>query len=240
MNMDLACTSRTEETGWNALIAEWLAGLFVAPISAAAVANYRDGLGATLMDILADELGCESGAQRMRSALTTDASPAVVARKLSAAFTLLFDGVGGHRTVSPYESAHVSASGRLFQAPASDMDSLLRQANLSINDMFREPPDHLSIELALLARLIRQDTGQRAQAALLDDHLLAWVPMFADQCCDADSTGFYAGAAGMLAGFLVAQRAALQASGTIAPRTTPEGPLSQAPLHQPSARQELE
>jgi hypothetical protein len=64
--------------------------------------------------------------------------------------------------------------------------------------------------------------------------------MFADQCCDADSTGFYAGAAGMLAGFLVAQRAALQASGTIAPRTTPEGPLSQAPLHQPSARQELE
>jgi TorA-specific chaperone len=245
MSMDLAPDSASRDTGWNALLAEWLAGLFMAPLSASAVASYRDGLGATLLDILADELGCESGAQRMRSALTTDASTTAVARKLSAAFTRLFDGVGGHRTVSLYESAHVSASGRLFEAPVSDMDGLLRQANMSTGGMFREPSDHLSIELALLARLIRERTGQRAQTALLDDHLLVWVPMFADRCCDADSTGFYAGAAQTLTGFLLAQRAALRAAWPTTPRATTArstAPRSVSPGSAPpeSARQELE
>jgi TorA specific chaperone len=229
--MELSRNSASPESGWNALLAEWLAGLFMAPLSPSAVANYRDGFGATLLDILADELGCESGAQRMRSALTTDASTTAVARKLSAAFTRLFDGVGGHRTVSLYESAHVSASGRLFQAPASDIGLLLRQANMSTDSMFREPPDHLSIELALLAQMIRQDRAEQAQITLLDDHLLAWVPIFADRCCAADSTGFYAGAASTLTGFLLAQRAALRPDRTRAARsTTPTaGPPRAAP-----------
>jgi hypothetical protein len=66
VNLELSGDSSSPEPGWNALLAEWLAGLFMAPLSPSAVANYRDGLGATLLDILADELGCESGAQRMR------------------------------------------------------------------------------------------------------------------------------------------------------------------------------
>ena len=240
MNLELSRDSASPEAGWNALLAEWMAGLFMAPLSPSAVANYRDGLGATLLDILADELGCESDAQRMRSALTTDASTTAVARKLSAAFTRLFDGVGGHRTVSLYESAHVSASGRLFQAPAGDIARLLRQANMSTDSMVREPPDHLSIELALLARLIRQDSAQQAQITLLDDHLLAWVPIFADRCCAADGTGFYAGAAQTLTGFLLAQRAELQPSRTLAPRSTTPTAVPPRAASPGSARQELE
>jgi TorA-specific chaperone len=176
----------------------------------------------------------------MRSALTTDASTTAVARKLSAAFTRLFDGVGGHRTVSLYESAHVSASGRLFQAPASDIGLLLRQANMSTNSMLREPPDHLSIELALLARLIRQGTAQQAQITLLDDHLLAWVPIFADRCCAADSTGFYAGAARTLTGFLLAQRVALEPGRTIIRRSPTARAVPPKAANAALARQELE
>jgi TorA-specific chaperone len=240
VNPELSHNSESPEAGWNALLAEWMAGLFMAPLSPSAVANYRDGLGATLLDILADELGCESDAQRMRSALTTDASTTAVARKLSAAFTRLFDGVGGHRTVSLYESAHVSASGRLFQAPASDIGLLLRQANMSTNSMLREPPDHLSIELALLARLIRQDSAQQAQITLLDDHLLAWVPIFADRCCAADSTGFYAGAARTLTGFLLAQRVALEPGRTIIRRSPTARAVPPKAANAALARQELE
>jgi TorA-specific chaperone len=214
--VSLARSVVSPEVGWNALIAEWLAGLFMAPLSAAAVTSYRDGLGATFLDTLLDEPGCAAGVRPMRSALVTEGSAAAVAHKLALAFTILFDGVGGHRSVSPYESAHVSASGRLFQAPVSDMDLLLRQADMSIDDAVGEPSDHLSIELALLARLMRGGSPQ-AQAALLDDHLLAWVPMFADRCRDADSTGFYAGAASLLMGFLVAQRTAFQGSKAILP-----------------------
>jgi TorA-specific chaperone len=211
------------EIGWNSLIAEWAAGLFMAPLSTPAVNSYRDGLGSAFLDILGNEIGCKSGAQRMQWALITEASAAAVARKLAATFTVLFDGVGGHRTVSLYESAHVSESGRLFQSPVSDMHLLLRQADMAIDDTFREPADHLSIELALWARLMRAGAGHRAQAALVYHHLIAWVPMFADRCRDADDTGFYAGAARVLAGFLAAQQEAFQARKTFAPMRTVPG-----------------
>jgi TorA-specific chaperone len=218
--MTLSQASVSPASSWNALVVEWLAGLFMAPLSANAVMSHRDGLGASFLGVLADEHGCGPGVQRMRSALAADDSPVAVAGKLAFAFAVLFDGLGGHRTVSLYESAHVSASGRLFQAPVSEMNLLLRQADISINDTFREPPDHLSIELALLAQLMRRGTGRHAQAELLDDHLLAWVPMFVERCRDADSTGFYAGAAWVLSEFLRAQRTALQASMAMVP--TPE------------------
>lgn len=154
----------------------------------------------------------------MRSAVVVERSPDAVVRKLAAAFTQLFDGVGGSKTVSLYESAYVSASGRLFQAPVGDMETLLRRSDVSTNDAFREPADHLSIELALLARVIRQDTDHQAQAALLDNHLLAWVPIFAERCRDTDRTGFYAGATRVLAAFLIAQRASLRVNRTTKPR----------------------
>jgi TorA-specific chaperone len=204
---------------WNASIAEWLAGIFVAPPTTNTIVSCREGLGATLFEALAEEPGCGAGAQRMQSALNVEGSAAAVARKLAAAFTELFDGVGGTKTVSLYESAHVSVSGRLFQAPSGDMERLLRQSDLSTDDAFREPPDHLSIELALLARLIRRDEDPQAQTALLDDHLLVWVPDFADRCRECDRTGFYAGAAQVLTAFLAAQRAALRHRRTTKPRT---------------------
>ncbi len=215
--MTLARSDVSPEAGWNALIAEWLAGLFMAPLSATTVTSYRNGLGATFLDTFLEEPGCAAGAQRIRSALQSDASAEAVARKLAVAFTMLFDGVGGQRTVSPYESAHVSESGRLFQAPVGDMDLLLRQADMSIDAMVGEPSDHLSIELALLARLMRSGNSPRTLAALLDDHLLAWVPRFADRCRAADRTGFYAGAASLLMGFLATRRAAFRDGNSITP-----------------------
>jgi TorA specific chaperone len=211
-----ACTP--PETGEVAPIAEFLAGLFVAPLAADAVASCRDGLGADFLDLLVDAFGCASGVQMMRAALLKDASPAVVAHQLAMAFTVLFDGVGGHRAVSPYESAHVGSAGRLFQAPVSDMARLLRQADVSIADTVCEPPDHLSIELALLARLMRSGASAAAEAVLLDDHLLGWVPMFAERCRAADSTGFYAGAARVAADFLLSRRAACRAGEAATPQ----------------------
>jgi len=204
---------------WNASIVEWLAGIFVAPPTTDVIASYRERKGAKLFEALAEEPGCAVGAQQMQSASSVEGSAAAVARQLAAAFTQLFDGVGGSKTVSLYESAHVSASGRLFQAPAGDMEQLLRQSDVSTDTAFREPPDHLSIELALLARLIRNDSCQQAQATLLDDHLLVWVPAFAKRCRECDRTGFYAGAARVLTAFLIAQRLALGIKPAAKPQT---------------------
>ena len=214
MNADLSDASGSRDNDWNAFVAEWLAGLFIGPVSADAVASYRIGLAAGFLDVLAVEPGCKPGVLSMRSALTTEDSPVTAARKLAAAFTLLFDGVGGPETVSPYESAYVGESGRLFGTPAGAMDHLLRRLDLSTHDALREPPDHLSVELALLARLMRGSSSCDAQAALLDDHLLVWVPSFAVRCRNADRTGFYAGAVDVMTVFLTAQRAALQVKRT--------------------------
>lgn len=219
MNAAFAHGAVSPDPAWNASIAEWLAGIFVAPPTTDTIGSYRERIGTTLFAALAEEPGCVAGAQRMQSALAAQGSAAAVARKLAAAFTELFDGVGGSKTVSLYESAHVSGSGRLFQAPSGDMERLLRQSDLSTDDAFREPSDHLSIELALLAWLIRHDADRQAQAALLDGHLLVWVPGFADRCREYDRTGFYAGAAQVLTAFLIAQRAALGHQRTTKPKT---------------------
>jgi TorA specific chaperone len=215
----LAHAAVSPDLSWNALIAEWLAGIFVAPPTTDAVVSYREAIGATLFEALAEEPGCAAGAQRMQFALNVEGSAGAVARKLAAAFTQLFDGIGGSKTVSLYESAYVSVSGRLFQAPSGDIEKLLRQSDVSTDLAFREPSDHLSIELALLAWLIRHDAERQAQAALLDDHLLVWVPDFADRCREHDRTGFYAGTAQVLTAFLTAQRAALQHQRTTQPKT---------------------
>jgi TorA-specific chaperone len=215
----LAPAGVSSASGWNASIAEWLAGIFVAPPTTDIVVSYREGIGTTFLKALVEEPGCGAGAQRMQSALNAEGSAAAIARQLAVAFTQLFDGVGGPKTASLYESAYVGISGRLFQAPAGAIEKLLRQSDLSTDDAFREPPDHLSIELALLARLIRNDSDHRTQAALLDEHLLVWVPAFAGRCREYDRTGFYAGTAQVLTGFLAAQRAALGTRRTTKPKT---------------------
>jgi TorA-specific chaperone len=210
LNIAFAQPVLAADVGWSAFLAELLSGIFVAPPNQDTVTSYREGIGATLFEALAGEPVFAASAQQMRSVLSVEAPAVAVARSLSAAFTQLFDGAGGSYAVSLYESAYVSSSGRLFQASTGAMDELLRQSDVSTLDAFREPSDHLSIELALLARLIRHDANPQAQMALLDDHLLVWVPKFAERCCERDRSGFYAGAAQLLMAFLTAHRAALQ------------------------------
>jgi TorA-specific chaperone len=219
LNVAFARAELPSVSGWKAFLAEWLAGLFVAAPTKETVENYRQELGVSFFEILAKENGCAAGAELMRSALSVEVSSAAIARALGVAFTQLFDGVGGYRTVSLYESAYVGVSGRLFQAPCDEMDKLLRRSDVSSHASFREPSDHLSIELALLARFIHHDASSGSQIDLLDNHLLVWVPRFAEQCRKRDRTGFYAGASQVLMAFLVAQRASFQLKQPAKPTT---------------------
>lgn len=199
---------------WGATIADWLAGLFLAPPSAETIESYRRGLGADLLFSLAQEPACQPGVAAMRQALTTGETATILVRHLNTTFTHLFDGVGGPRTVPPYESANVGASGRMAQAPAGEMDRLLRRFELQPGPVHCGPSDHLSIELALLAFLIRRDAEDGVEAEFLDRHLLVWLPTLASRCVEADRTGFYSGAARIAAAFLSARRARLQSVST--------------------------
>jgi TorA-specific chaperone len=207
------------ESDWDATLAEWLAGLFLAPLTVDAVTSYRDGLGAVLLEELEHQPGCYDGARLMQVGLTGPQTSRALARQLSTAFMELFEGVGGPRTVSPFESAHGSPAGRLFQAPAIEMDRLLSQTSLMLTSGIGEPADHLSVELALLAHMLRERAKWRITVSLLDQRLLNWVPGFAQAVQAADRTGFYAGLALLLVGFLQAQRRAIDGgSQAAAPR----------------------
>jgi len=207
---------------WNVCVADWLAGLFMGPLSIDTIDSYRNDIGAVLLDEIDEGPGAAPGIRLMRSALGAQASASAVQRDLESAFTQLFDGVAGPNTVSLYESSYIGGSGRLFQESVDDMNRLLRQLNLSSDTAFREPPDHLSVELAVLGRLMRRGSSQEAQAGLLDQHLLAWIPSFARRCRLADPTGFYAGAASVLSAFLSQQRMGLRRGGRVGRTSQPQ------------------
>jgi TorA-specific chaperone len=211
------------------MVVEWLAGLFLAAPTPPVAASYRDGLGAFLLDAIAEEPGCGPGVARMRRAIGGGGSAEGLAARLGSAFARLFDGVGGPQTASPYESAHVGDAGRLFQAPTWAMERMLRQSRLARDPGCLEPADHISIELALLGRLMRIDGGSRIETILLDRHLLVWLPRFAAQCHAADETGFYDGAVSVLGALLTARRARL-APPARARRPAARGTVGRLPL----------
>jgi TorA-specific chaperone len=180
----------------------WLAGLFAAAPSPEALAATRHGPLADALALLALDDDLAPGLARLRAAAATDEDPASVTARFGIAFGRLFLGIGGPDTVAPYESAH-TGTGRLFQAPVGEMERLLAAHDLAVAVDLREPADHLSIELALMARLAAADHPDRTAFAA---RLAAWVPRFCRLCIAHDPTGYFGGAAEVLAA-LVAREA---------------------------------
>lgn len=126
----------------------------------------------------------------------------VAASRLNAVFCRLFLGLGPNPATQPIESAH-RGDGRLFQEPASEMTALLVAHDLRPAEGFSEPPDHLSVELALLEQLIRLeaslvDVDEHADIEALGRRLASWTPDFAAALTENDPTGFYAALARIL------------------------------------------
>lgn len=179
----------------------WLAGLFTAAPSPEAIAAMRRGPLADALAALALDPDLGPGIARLRAATATGEDPATVAVRLAVTFGRLFLGIGGPETVPPYESAH-TGSGRLFQAPVGEMERLMAAHDLAVAADLHEPADHLGIELALMARLVAADHPDRAELAA---RLAAWVPRFSRLCVAHDPTGYFGGAAEVLAALVACE-----------------------------------
>jgi TorA specific chaperone len=166
----------------NAASWRWLAGVFAAPLD-------QDAIAACRMNIAAS--GDSPGLDLMGEALNALPAGAQGAATLAHAYTLLFSGAGGPETVSPYESAFATPTGRLFGEPEARMRALLAELDLHVAGDFAEPADHIAVELATMARL-PVGSARREELALRLD---GWLPGFRDGCAARDGTGFYAGAA---------------------------------------------
>ncbi len=129
-------------------------------------------------------------------------NPWAAERDLSGAFCFLFLGAGGPRSAPPYESVYASQSGRTCQEATALMARELASLDLSVEGDFREPADHIAVEMAVAAALIESDCSRERQSRFLKDRLGSWLPNFAAACARGDRTGFYVAAAEAAASFV--------------------------------------
>ncbi|RYH11608.1 molecular chaperone [Tropicimonas sp. IMCC6043] len=163
-------------------IDRWLAGLFLGEVDREAIDLYRGADGAALLDQLAALPSLAPLVAALRETVCTDQDPDSLRLDLAAAYGKLFL-TGGPRAVPLFASAYLSERGLLMQEPARQSAVVLSQLDMSPPPGFREPLDHIGIELNILAELAggRGDAGL-TEASYLRDHLLTWVPTLAALC----------------------------------------------------------
>ena len=128
----------------------------------------------------------------------------------------------GRVPAPPYESVHVGVDGLVFDAETVAVRSFYRRFGLEVARLNRDPDDHVSPELELLATLAvraldeldacSDDGGPGVPptavdlvegiGTFLDHHVLAWVPRFGELLSEHAQTDFVAGLGQLLVGTL--------------------------------------
>lgn len=185
-----------------AAVAEWLSAQIVRPPDAAMVAAARSVAGQLMLQQMGQMLGCEPEMDRLRR-LMASGSADTVCVALERRHVALFEGVFAQRALPPYASCW-DGTGRLCGPAVDRMRALMRQLDIRLADGVGEMPDHLGVQLALLAEAMRQ-RNREAVAVLMTE--LAWAERFGMALMNAEGQGFYGIFAQILAVFLERVRA---------------------------------
>ena len=123
----------------------------------------------------------------------------------------------------PYESVYTSPEHLLMQDARDEVLAAYRAAKVVLVDEACEPEDHLAFELEFMQLLGERaaealeagDDGScanllEARRAFLEEHLLNWVPDFADDVQRVARTGFYRALADIVLGVLETDQAFLE------------------------------
>ncbi|MGC3874447.1 TorD/DmsD family molecular chaperone [Halomonas sp. GXIMD04776] len=226
MSRDAIAEGRIAGPETSALIvaAEWLSGIFIAPMSSQQVAQACARPGQDALRWIGAQLEASAAAEALCRTLEQDDSENLAVH-LQRRYTALFEGIFRHRAVLPYESAWQEEDGStLGGEPVVDMKAVLRALDLHVSTDCCEPPDHLAIELAALAAALRG--GQNMIAADLARRLQDWVPAFTKALNRQDLDGFYAGAGKLLLA-LVREAPASPTANEFAAASVPEFVLEQ-------------
>lgn len=126
---------------------------------------------------------------------------------LAAEYAALFLNMS-ETPVFPFESVYTSPERLLMQEARDQVVAEYRKEGLDRATEFREPEDHIAIELEFMAYLCQKtadalEAGDRAaaeaylkkQSEFLQKHLMVWVPQFCRDLQRAAGTGFYKGVA---------------------------------------------
>lgn len=192
-----------------AAIYDWLAGIFAREVSPQAIETYKSADGRAFLSQMGSHPPLVPLVDHIRRIVKRPENPEALSMELSARFASLFLGAGGKRSAPPYESVYSNDSNLLYQKQTAQTQAALSAFGLSVSELFPEPPDHISVQLAFMAHLARraeetsaapqtQEQAQEehdAQKAFLATRLLPWVEKFLDHCINADPEGFYTTAA---------------------------------------------
>lgn len=186
------------------VIFRWLSGFFARELETSTLDFYSTAQGEAFLAVLAANPALRPLVSALQDLSGDKDQVASNLLDLRSAYARLFLGGGGLRSAPPYHSAYASGTGLLYQAQMVEMAELLKELDLSIVTSLKEPPDHIAIQLSVLAELADraahhastdyhqvQRQAKLQQIAFMDRHILSWLPAFRDDCAAHDSSRFY-------------------------------------------------
>lgn len=221
----------------------WFAGLFADRLDPVLLRAYREGPGRRVLDNLMTRPDLAEGARLMEAALDAPVDDQALSDALSADFGALFEAGRASPRASRWRAAE-QAEAPAAATPAGEegrgaeagggradvlgrMRHLLRHSGLGLRPSLPSNPDHIAVQLDMLAQMAERtlaawkkagaDAGPagtpqlveawQRQLAFLDNDLLSWLPAFRDACRAYDPDGFYGGAATLLTAYCRRDRA---------------------------------
>ncbi len=140
-----------------------------------------------------------------------------IEEELACEYAGLFIGPGEH--IPPYESIYVPDStgkvGYYWGECTVDMKNWVEHYGLEISEKFDSIPDHISIELEFMQKLIEQERLSRergdrettercieVEKTFFHKHINSWVPTFCESVIEAANLDFYREAARLTRDFI--------------------------------------
>lgn len=127
----------------------------------------------------------------------------------------------------PYASVYLEPERTIMGPSTLEVVRRYEEAGFRLSPAFKEPPDHVMAELLFMACLALEEAetwGQgdvdgattllQREKAFLNDHLVRWVPRFAEQILVSTEEPFYQVLARLLRDFVVRDLGTMSALGT--------------------------
>ncbi|PAS43543.1 molecular chaperone TorD [Vibrio cholerae] len=188
----------------------WLSSLFFKELSEQDIARYHSAEVRTFLSGLADEQSLNREVKHLVEALNRLQDRQDAQLELAADFCDLFLK-SDRDSALPYASVYTD-QGLLNGKPAQQMRELLRAHGVKVEQNLNEPEDHLAIQLDFLAHLAisanqiehsaQLSLALQAQSDFISQHLLTWLPAFAERCTQFDAFGLYSAAARLALAFI--------------------------------------
>ncbi|PKG38548.1 molecular chaperone TorD [Psychromonas sp. Urea-02u-13] len=172
----------------------WFATLLTKELDKEKLAHYFSGEGVALLTQLGTEPKFEQAVAQIKAALVTIMAIKQPSLELAADFSQLFL-TDAKKGAPPYASVYLSETGQLFEKPHHEMLDIFKQQGLMIDPDFKEPADHIAIQLDYLGNLIMKEdeNSQQAQTDFIEHQLLSWLSTFVSATQKVNNSGFYQG-----------------------------------------------